>query len=204
MIDLNNLSEAAATASGFVKLQNDEDKVAFFIPTSSVLRERYTVWTGVGSTDVEKGTEGAKKKLLADVAVVAENGKPLAVPELKVFEAATGTWDRIAKATQKAGGDVKDHVYEVERIGAKGDKKTAYRVKVIGKAADYQVPAGGAAAAPQTPPDDPKSQLMALIAEQGLKPAVVAATIQSVVPGKSLPGALTTDEAAKVVAALRG
>lgn len=210
MIDLSRIKEETAGTGGgnFVKLENEGDTVCFYVPPSSELKARYTVWTGSGSKDCEPGTEGAKKRLVASVVVVSEKGVKLPIPTTKVFESSPMVWDRIGKATTKAGGALVDHLFEVERIGEKGDKKTTYRIKVVGKAADYTLPASGTPAAASPPPAetkavDVKAELIAELTKQGKTPVQVAAMIAIVAPGKSLPVALTVEEAAKLLAMVR-
>jgi hypothetical protein len=134
MIDLNDLSNLnGAGADGFVRLVNDGDTVTFFIPASSELRERRTVWDGATARDAKPDeTDGVRIRHIAEVAVV-DGGKVLT----KVLEQGPKTWSKIGEAAKKAGGALQDHVFSLERIGDKGDKQTNYRVRVVGKAADY-------------------------------------------------------------------
>ena len=190
MINLNDLANLnGAGADGFVRLVNDGDTVTFFIPPTSELRERRTVWDGATARDAKPDeTDGVRIRHIAEVAVV-DGGKVLT----KVLEQGPKTWSKIGEAAKKAGGALQDHVFSLERIGDKGDKQTNYRVKVVGKASDY-----AQATEKRETVVDHKATLMGVFKAKGLD-AATANAIMVANGAKSLMAA--TDEQCKAVLA---
>lgn len=196
MIDFSDIKGGAG--GSYLKFEADGDTHVFFIPTSSVMEQRRQVWAGNVSRDATDldNPKDVSVKLATDVQVIV-GGKPQAAR----LEASSTTWGKVASAAKTAGGTLHDHVYSLERIGAKGDKKTVYRAKVVGKASDY---AGMVTDAPAPKAEDTNAEIVKEILRLKMTPVQVAAALVPVAPGVTNPTALNAEQATAFLASLRG
>jgi len=120
----NGFGSAGLGGGGnYIRLKDDGDSSTFYVPQGSEITERYQLWEGGKSKDVDSGIEGATLKYSVKVMEIGADGK--ATP--KTLEAGNSLFKKFRAAVEKIDGTLYSHVFNVERIGEKGDKATQYR-----------------------------------------------------------------------------